>query len=234
MVKKSIDKRLIVGIIIILVGATILVSNFTPFTYEIRRYFLRWEMLLIGIGLITLFINENKGFSLILIVVGGIFYFKDIIDTNTQIDFWKLFWASMLIVLGLVIMFHHKTHRRMHMYSKSSVDVLDEVAVFGGSEKMIHSENFQGGKITSIFGGQKLIFTRAKLASGQNVLELFAVFGGFELVIPEDWNVKVKIMPIFGGFVDKRIASPQSSQQSDKELMIIGTVIFGGGEIKSF
>jgi predicted membrane protein len=131
-------------------------------------------------------------------------------------------------------MFHHKTHRRMHMYSKSSVDVLDEVAVFGGSEKMIHSENFQGGKITSIFGGQKLIFTRAKLASGQNVLELFAVFGGFELVIPEDWNVKVKIMPIFGGFVDKRIASPQSSQQSDKELMIIGTVIFGGGEIKSF
>lgn len=234
MVQKSTDKRLLVGIIIILIGAAILISNFTPYTYEIRRYFLRWEMLLIGIGLLTLFTNQNKGFSIVLIVIGGIFYFKDIIDTSSQIDFWKLFWASMLIVIGLVIMFHHRTHGRFHHYNKSTIDVLDEVTVFGGSEKMIHSENFKGGKLTSIFGGQKLIFTKAKLSEGQNILELFAIFGGFELIIPEDWDVKVKITPIFGGFVDKRISNPQSTQTSNKELMIVGTVVFGGGEIKSF
>ena len=99
---------------------------------------------------------------------------------------------------------------------------------------MIHSENFQGGKLTSIFGGQKLIFTKAKLGPGQNMLELFAIFGGFELIIPEDWDVKVKITPIFGGFVDKRISRPAIEQKNDRELVIYGTVIFGGGEIKSF
>ena len=232
MVQKPIDKRLVAGIIIVLAGAALLASNFTDYTYEIKRYILRWEMLLIGIGLIAIFTNESKGFGFIVLAVGTVFYIRSFIDID--FNFWQLFWPSMLIVIGLVIMFHHKSHRRIHSYSKSSVDVLDEVTVFGGTEKMIHSDNFQGGKITSIFGGQKLIFTKAKLASGQNVLELFAIFGGFELVIPEEWDIKVKITPVFGGFVDKRISSPQSSQKSDTELMIIGTVIFGGGEIKSF
>ena len=228
------DKRLIVGVIVVLAGLALLASNFGFLTYEIRRYLFRWEVILIGIGLISIIASDNKGFGFVLIAVGGIFYFKDVINTNWHIDFWKLFWAAMLIIMGLAIMFHHKSHRRMHSYKKASADLLDEVIVFGGSEKMIHSDNFQGGKLTSIFGGQKLIFTKAKLASGQNSLELFAIFGGFELIIPEDWDVKVKITPIFGGFVDKRISRPASEQKNDKELVIYGTVIFGGGEIKSF
>lgn len=232
MVQKPIDKRLIVGIIVILAGAALLASNFTDFSYEIRRYILRWEVLLIAIGLIAILTNENKGFGFVVLAVGAAFYVRSFFDID--FNFWQVFWPSMLIVVGLVIMFHHKSHRRIHSYDKSTADVLDEATVFGGTEKMIHSENFKGGKLTSIFGGQKLIFTKAKLASGQNVLELFALFGGFELVIPEEWDVKVKITPIFGGFVDKRYSSPQSSEASGKELMIVGTVIFGGGEIKSF
>ncbi len=232
MIQKPIDKRLIVGIIVILAGAALLASNFTDYTYEIRRYVLRWEMLLIGIGLIAILTNESKGFGIVVLVVGAAFYVRSFL--NIDFNFWQLFWPSMLIVVGLVIMFHRKSHRGLHSYGQSSVDVLDEATVFGGTEKVIHSDNFQGGKITSIFGGQKLIFIKAKLARGQNVLEIFALFGGFELVIPEEWNVKVKITPIFGGFVDKRIANPQSPETNDKELVIVGTVIFGGGEIKSF
>ena len=231
---KRSDKRLIVGIIILLAGAALLASNFGFLSYEIRHYIFRWEMILIGVGLISVLSSENKGFGFVMIAVGGIFYLRDVIDTRLQIDFWKLFWSAMLIIMGLAIMFHHRSHRRMHTYTKSSADMLDEVTVFGGSEKVIHSENFQGGKLTSIFGGQKLIFTKARLSSGQNMLELFAIFGGFELIVPEDWEVKVKITPIFGGFVDKRISRPSSDQKSDKELLIYGTVIFGGGEIKSF
>jgi predicted membrane protein len=232
MEQKPLDKRLIVGVIIILAGAALLASNFTDYGYEIKRYVLRWEMLLIGIGLISLFANENKGFGIILLCVGTAFYIRSFI--NIDFNFWQLFWPAMLIIIGLVIMFHHKSHRRFHKYGQSTVDVIDEVIVFGGTEKMIHSDNFQGGKLTSIFGGQKLSFTKAKLASGQNVLELFALFGGFELIIPEEWDVKIKITPVFGGVVDKRLSNPPSSQKSDKELVITGTVIFGGGEIKSF
>ncbi|MBN2213375.1 MAG: hypothetical protein JW723_03960 [Bacteroidales bacterium] len=232
MVRKPVDKRLIVGIIIILAGAALLATNFTDYGYEIKRYFLRWEMLLIGVGLIALFTHESKAFGIIVLCIGAAFYIRSFIDID--FNFWQLFWPSMLIIIGLVIMFHHKSHRRFHAYGKSTVDIIDEVIVFGGTEKMIHSDNFQGGKLTSIFGGQKLIFTKAKLANGQNVIELFALFGGFELIIPEEWDVKIKITPIFGGVVDKRLSNPSSSQKSDKELIIEGTVIFGGGEIKSF
>ena len=134
---KPIDKRLIVGVIVILAGAVLLASNFTDYGYEIKRYILRWEMLLIGIGLVSLFTNERRGFGIIVICVGAAFYIRSFIDID--FNFWQLFWPSLLIIFGLVIMFHHKSHRRFHRYDKASVDVIDEVIIFGGTEKMIHS-----------------------------------------------------------------------------------------------
>ncbi|MBN2610491.1 MAG: hypothetical protein JXB00_02950 [Bacteroidales bacterium] len=233
MVQKQYDKRIFAGVLIIIAGLALLLSNFGIFPPEIKRYIFRWEVLLMGIGLVSVISSEHKGFGVVLLVVGGLFYFKDILDF--QIDFWKLFWSALLIIIGLSILFHNKAHRRHgRAYANASVDLLDEVTIMGGSEKVIHSQNFQGGKLTSIFGGQKLIFTKAKLAGGQNSLELFAIFGGFELIIPDEWDVKVKITPIFGGFVDKRIVHPDSGHNPEKELLIYGTVIFGGGEIKSF
>ncbi|MFO7658428.1 MAG: DUF5668 domain-containing protein [Bacteroidales bacterium] len=233
MIQKHYDKRMLAGVLVIIAGLALLLSNFDFFSYEIKRYIFRWEVLLMGIGLVSIISSEHKGFGVVLFVVGGLFFFKDIF--GFQIDFWKLFWSALLIIVGLSILFHNKTHHRHgKAFMSASADVLDEVTIMGGSEKIIHSQNFQGGKLTSIFGGQKLIFTKAKLASGQNALELFAIFGGFELILPDEWDVKVKITPIFGGFVDKRIVHPESGHNSDKELLIYGTVIFGGGEIKSF
>jgi predicted membrane protein len=231
---KSHDKRLFIGLIILLIGAALLASNFGLFSYEIKRYFFRWEMILIGVGFFSILANENKAFGVIVLAVGGVFYARDFL--HFHYNFWELFFPAMLIVIGLVVIFHHKTHRNIRTFKKSlsSDDMLDEISILGGSEKIINSNNFQGGKMTSIFGGQKIILSRSKLAPGKNELELFAVFGGFELIIPEDWKVNVNITPIFGGFSDKRLPNPNKDQGFDRELTIIGTVIFGGGEIKSF
>ncbi len=230
------DKRLFVGIIILLIGVALLASNFGLFNYEIKRYFFRWEMILIGVGFFSILSNENKAFGIIVLAVGGAFYARDFL--HFHFNFWELFFPAMLIVIGLVVIFHHSTYRSIHKHkynrSLSTDDMLDEISIFGGSEKIINTDNFKGGKMTSIFGGQKIILSKSKLAPGKNELELFALFGGFELIIPEDWKLNVNILPVFGGFSDKRLPNPQKDQESDRELTIVGTVIFGGGEIKSF
>ena len=229
---KNSDKRMLVGIVILLAGAALLASNFGILSYEIKRYIFRWEVILIVVGFLSLFTSHNKGFAIVIMVVGIAFYLRDFFNFNY--NFWQLFWPAMLIIAGLTILFHKHTHQRVHNFSGTSEDFLDEVTVFGGTEKVINSENFKGGKLTSIFGGQKLIFSRAKMSGGKNTLEIFALFGGYELVIPETWEVKVNITPIFGGFSDKRLSPVKSGEGTGSELLITGTVIFGGGEIKSY
>ena len=73
------------------------------------------------------------------------------------------------------------------------------------------------------------------MAPGENAIDVFCVFGGMKLVIPEGWTVKIRVMSLFGGFSDKhRYRVPETKNDQDSVLIIKGTVIFGGGEIKSY
>ena len=62
---------------------------------------------------------------------------------------------------------------------------------------------------------------------------MICVFGGTSLTVPDDWNIHIKIVSIFGGFADKR-RSKSENIYSEKEILIKGVCIFGGGEIKSY
>jgi len=115
----------------------------------------------------------------------------------------------------------------------SSEDWLDDVSVFGGGDKLITSQQFQGGKLTHIFGGSKVDFTRAKLAPGKNYLEVVMIFGGTKLIVPESWDVKIEVTSVFGGFSDKRVKTIVVSE-SDRSLHISGVNVFGGGEIVNY
>ena len=114
-------------------------------------------------------------------------------------------------------------------------DIIDEVAVFGGGDRNIVSQNFQGGKILAIFGGSNFYMTKARLAPGKNYIDILAIFGGLKMVVPEDWTVRINVISVFGGFSDKhKIHVPDENMKPESELIIKGFVLFGGGEIKSY
>ena len=96
------------------------------------------------------------------------------------------------------------------------------------------SDNFKGGRLTSIFGGSEINLTNCKLAEGKNVIDVFMVFGGNVLIVPPDWSIKIEVVSIFGGFSDKRHNFTDESKKENKELYIKGMAIFGGGEIKNY
>ncbi len=114
------------------------------------------------------------------------------------------------------------------------MDKLDDVSIFGGGQKFIISNNFQGGNVTAIFGGSELDLTRSKLAPGEHVLEVVAIFGGTTLIVPKEWNVVIDVLPLFGGFSHKGLRSPNIVTNPESTLVIKGVVIFGGGEIKTY
>lgn len=112
-------------------------------------------------------------------------------------------------------------------------DTIHESNVLSGSKKYIHSSNFKGGKINAVFGGAEIDLSDCKLAPGNNILDIETVFGGITLFVPNDWKVIIDVSPVFGDFSDERRISSVQNFAEDRALVIRGSVVFGGGKIKS-
>jgi hypothetical protein len=107
---------------------------------------------------------------------------------------------------------------------------MNAVAVFGGCERRVAIQNFQGGRATALFGGIELDFRDADMES-EAILEVNCIFGGVEIRVPETWHVHSRSLPVFGGYEDK--TSQPHSPGKTKTLIVTGMVIFGGVEIKN-
>jgi predicted membrane protein len=236
-------RKLVFGLIILVVGVIFLFDNLGVLPYDVKDIIFTWQMLLIAIGIVSLS-GRNCFPGIIMILIGSFFLAPHLFDFS--FNFTKLFWPVLLIAIGLIMIFrrnigpHHHfphspnaPHPPFTQMDDNMDNLIDEVNVFGGSKRNVISQSFSGGKITCIFGGADLDFTRAKLAEGSNVLDLVCIFGGTSIIIPTDWHVRTEVVSILGGFSDKRQNIPTTTDK-DRVLVIKGVAIFGGGEIKSF
>jgi predicted membrane protein len=113
-----------------------------------------------------------------------------------------------------------------------SEDYIDSTSIFGGVKKNIISKNFKGGDITNIMGGSEIDLTQADI-NGVVTIDLTQVFGGTKLIVPSNWQVKAQMAAIFGGVEDKR-SIQNTALDPNKILILDGTSIFGGIEIRSY
>ena len=116
--------------------------------------------------------------------------------------------------------------------SNWSEDYIDSTSIFGGVKKNIISKNFKGGDITNIMGGSEIDLTQADI-KGTVRIDLTQVFGGTKLIVPSNWQVKAQMAAIFGGVEDKR-SIQNTALDPNKILILDGTSIFGGIEIRSY
>ena len=234
--KRSGRAHLLLGIVLMFLGLFLIADMADIIPWRMRDFIFTWQALLILIGIIFISNKESKGTGIILIAVGSFFLLPRFFDLP---HYWRsMFWPSMLILLGLVVIFGGKRHggKRAVFGSNSrssSEDYLDDVAIFGGGDRNVISQQFKGGKITHIFGGSKYDFSRASMAPGVNHLELVMAFGGTKLIVPEEWDIKIEITSVFGGFSDKRVRSIMQKDR-EKTLIISGVNVFGGGEIVNY
>ncbi len=217
------NRRAVLGLILILAGALLLLDNFRLIPWDIGYYLFTWQMILIVIGIFQLVSGNKKG-AFIKIGLGIFFWIPD----YWRIDF-EDYWPVILIIVGVGFFLRGRNHDDLSN-ENSSADFLDDLTLFGGTKKHVDSEAFEGGKVTTIFGGTELNLTNCQLRDGKANLDVFTIFGGFDAQVPPDWKVVTDVTCIFGGFDDKRTAS--QTQDDSKELTIKGLIIFGGGELK--
>ena len=230
------------GIFLLIIGGVALLK---AILFPLPAWVFTWQMLLIAMGF---FLGVRHGFRgaawFILMLVGGVFLINEFFP---ELMLRQFIWPAALIVLGLFIIFRPRRHRywREHVDQKvdeaikenqqgftSSEDFIDSTSIFGGVKKNVISKNFKGGDITNIMGGSEIDLTQADI-NGTVTIDLTQIFGGTKLIVPSNWQVKAQMAAIFGGVEDKRSAQ-HSVLDPNKTLILDGTSIFGGIEIKSY
>ncbi len=227
--------RVLIGLIFLAIGSVLLMHYTNIFPMNFPHYLISWKTILIALGALFLATEKNKSTGIILMVIGGVFLAKDIFSVSLW-DVMQFAIPAVFLIAGILILFPGRFIRKRSYRMNETEDARDaisEVNIFGGGSKAISTNNFKGGEITCIFGGTELNFRNAGLADGINVIDITCIFGGVTLYVPEDWTVKVESSAVFGAFTDSRAESNlKLVTNPDKVLVIKGTVIFGGGEIK--
>lgn len=228
------SNRVIIGVVLVLAGLFLVIRNTGVFPNFIDDIIFSWPMLLVTIGLvITIGSSGSKTSGIIVMAVGGFFLIPIIFRETFHV--YNMFWPSIFIIVGVIFIFaRRQSWGAVSSSTQTGDDFIDYVNIFSGGERQIVSDNFRGGKVTAIFGGNELDLTKAKLAPGTSVIEIACIFGGTTIIVPDDWYVKLEVTPILGGFGDSRKLHAGKTFSSDRMLVIKGAVVFGGGELKSY
>ncbi len=243
------NSRIIGGLIIIAVGAVLLLRNTGVY---FPRWLFSWPMILILVGIYNGFKHNFKNPSwLILIGIGSFFLVQKFIPGLSREP---LFWPLVIIAGGVLFMLRPRKNafvwindkdqntwggsNTTYLGTQSGVvpDVSDTIhvrSVFSGVKRSMLSKNFQGGNISSIFGGSEIDFTQADI-NGQVVLSFEVLFGGAKIIIPSHWAVQNEIEGVFHGVDDNRRFNPDAALNPGKVLILKGSVTFGGVEIRSY
>jgi predicted membrane protein len=249
--------KALVGLIMLGVGCLLLLRTLDIFF--VPGWIFSWPVFLILIGS---YIGYRQGFdrpsAFVPIIIGVIFLSNRIIP---DMDLSRFFWPLLIIAFGVWMIMGRKTPKgldNLGRWDKNSdydtglgrqteqtangndnpagsahfpEDKIESVSIFGGIKKNVVSKNFQGGEIVNFFGGAEINLMQADI-NGRINLEVVQVFGGTKIIVPANWTVHSEMVAIFGGVEDKR--PPQLNAAPDKVLVIQGTSLFGGIDIKSF
>lgn len=234
--------KMMMGVLVIFFGLVYLLKELG---LEIPRSLFHPSSFIIAIGLIVLVKHKfRKMLGYILIAVGIAIkmhhFYPDMINLRVVLPI-------IVIFVGLSMIFRARKARKIpnkwgHMKDKglmglrdeeiSDDDFVDGVSVFGGVKRMVTSKKFKGADLFTVFGGMELNLMQADFET-RAIVDMTTVFGGTEIIVPADWQFRSEVVTIFGGLEDNRSQVPMDGDVQ-KVLVLKGTCIFGGIEIKSF
>jgi len=249
----------IVGVILLIVGVVFLLTNLGVFqTDYVRRY---WPAILIvlGAGHVLGFGGRFSGgtsahrslWGGMWMVMGGLLLAQNL--GYVRGDMWEVFWPVGLIFMGIAFLL--RTHERRTLPPgtaagaapgspagdpagasnpiSAAANRLNEVSVFGGINRRIESQDFEGGHLTAVFGGIELDLRKANTKRDEIVIEANAVCGGIELMVPEGWRVSVQGAGIFGGYEDQTRPGSSPLDAARPHLIMTGAAVFGGVSVRN-
>jgi predicted membrane protein len=226
--------QFILGLMIIAVGVIFMLDNLDIiYAGSIMRY---WPAILVVFGVSKIAQARNASgqlFGWIIAAVGSLM----LLDRMDFITFrvWD-WWPVVLIIVGLNFLrgsWRRKQSLAEHPFRDTATDsdaYIKNMAMMSGVKRIITSKEFRGGELSALMGGCEIDLREAEMKGNEAVLDVNIIMGGIELRVPMGWTVSVEATPIMGGVEDK---SYPPKEGSTKKLILTGTIIMGGVEVKN-
>ena len=225
------QQRLVFGLLIMAVGVLALLDNLRIF--EGVRLISFWPAVFIVGGILKMSQSQARSgyvIGAIFIAVGSIMTLNNLGVISVRI---RDFWPVILIAVGFLVIFKDKAKQTMNDIAVTKINdnkegKIDIVAIMSGSQGNIANANFIGGDITAVMGGVELDLRNASIET-EAVINVFAFWGGISLKVPNDWSVVNSANAVLGGIDDSTVPN----MSANKRLIITGTAVMGGVEIKN-
>jgi len=224
-----INGRLVAGALLVLFGVLFMLDNMGVLDAgDVLAY---WPVILIAVGLLKVVQPSHEGqrkVGWVLIAIGAVLQLQILGLTHMRSS-----WPFLLVVIGGFLIWRALTPRRDPALPEISSSQLSEFAVMGRAHRVVESSDFRGGEATAIMGAVELDLRGCTIATSPAVIDVFALWGGIEITVPPEWKVDMKAMPILGGFENKARSTVRDGAAPVQELVIRGTALMGGIEIKN-
>ncbi len=219
------------GIVIIGVGVVWLLSRMG--VVNIPGIRVMWPSILVAFGFVKLFHRRAAlpriVFALLLMAVGTVLQLNKLGLARVDI---QMIWPFVVMTAGVLVIWMSRFHKAHQRYTVSE-NHINKFIVFGGDETHLSSKQFQGGVVSTVFGGAVIDLRDAEMASSPTTLDVSAVFGGVELRVPTHWRVNSQGAPVLGGFENKTRLRDGLLEDEIKTFIVRGNAVFGGVEIKN-
>lgn len=230
--QKGSSAALAVGIGIIVLGVALTLDNMFP-NAEVWYWFHRlWPLLLVAFGAFRFWHARVHGGSttgpLVLLGVGLLLSLHKLSRGNLG----DLIGPLVVIATGVaIVVFSLKKRRAVPPELHRNPGFLHGTAILSGVKQRPLGTGFQGGEMTAIFGGFEVDLRQVEMEGDSARLDFFVLFGGGDIRIPEHWEVVNHATAIAGG-VEDRTSHGMLQEQGKPRLILTGTTLFGGIEIK--
>ena len=223
-----INGRLVAGALLIFFGIIFTLDNMG--VLDAGDVLSWWPVILIAVGALKVIQPPHEGHRKLgyVLIALGVFFQLQILGLTHM----RSAWPFVLVVIGGFLVWR-ALGRSAGPPTAESSSQLSEFAVMGGVHRVVESSDFRGGEATAIMGAVELDLRGSTIATSPAVIDVFALWGGIEITVPPEWKVDVKAMPILGGLENKARSTVRDSSVPTQELVIRGTAIMGGIEIKN-
>lgn len=215
--------RYFFAIVLILLGLGFLLGQLNIWNFsDVFGHW--WPLIIIIAGIVILIQSKKSVLPGLIVLIIGLIFLADAHDIY-QGSFWDAFWPIVLILVGISLLIGYSRKQKVKPSDQNKVH---SFVIFGGEDKIIDSPDFQGGNITTYFGGTYLDLRNAQISSGKALLDITAAFGGVEIIVPDNWKIHPKGFPFLGAFENKAY---QVTDENSPTLEISYFVMFGGIEV---
>ncbi len=235
--------QFIIGLVVIAVGVLFLLDSVDLFNTGDVFQWIPSLFILLGLWLLVKNRFRRVAGPLIMILI-AVFVQLLVLDVRVG-EFWPL----ILIAVGIVILIKSFRSRRgrngderedspdsVSVFGSEKViappdqDTINLESVMGSATQTVTSDNFRGGRASTVMGNANIDLREASIQEKPAVLDINVVMGEIKLKAPRDWNIRVDDDTVMGDTKDER--APSETEESQTDLIIKASVVMGSLKIE--